>query len=282
MRPVGAHVSVGGGLRRALERAEERRCDALQVFPSNPRAWALPATAADDEAARAALEERGWPLFFHAPYLVNVASPDDTTWHRSGESLDFAMRRAERVGAAGVIVHAGHCVGAERRHALARAASALAVLLDRHDRVDLLVEPTAGGTGAVAGRPEEMAELLGALDGHPRLRFCLDTCHLWAAGVDYTTEAGLRAVRGELADLGPDRVAAVHLNDSKDTCGARRDRHQNLGRGEIGVGGIRRLVTSPELRHAPLLIETPGKAPDQRRDVELARSWLERDGSAEG
>lgn len=273
-RIVGAHVSIGGGLVRAVDRAEERGCDALQIFPSNPRGWALPnVDPGDEDAMRGALEDRGWPLFLHVPYLVNLASPDAEVWRRSGENLDFALARGERLGAAGVIVHAGHAKGAPRSDALTRVRAALEVLLERHPDVELCLEPTAGATGAIAGTPEEMAEVLDVLDGHPRVRFCLDTCHLWAAGVDYSDEAVLEGVRKTLREIGPERFPVIHLNDSKDVCGARRDRHQNLGEGAIGIENVEALVTCDELRDATLITETPGEADEQARDVTLARSW---------
>lgn len=273
-RRVGAHVSIGGGLGRAVERAEERGCDALQIFPSNPRAWALPQVdRAGEDALRAALEDRGWPLYLHAPYLVNLASPDDEVWHRSGENLAFALGRGERLGAAGVVVHAGHARGAPRSDSLTRVGAALGVLLERHLDVDLCLEPTAGARGAVAGTPDEMAEVLDELDGHPRVRFCLDTCHLWAAGVDYRDPSVLDRVRKTLREIGPERFSVIHLNDSKDVCGARRDRHENLGEGEIGLDNIEALVTCEELRSATLITETPGKTEEQARDVALARLW---------
>lgn len=273
-RPVGAHVGVGGGLLRAIERAEQRSCDALQIFPSNPRGWAVPKVDNEEEArARALLNERSWPLYLHAPYLVNLASPDDAVWKRSAENLAFALARGERLGATAVIVHAGHSVGAERGRAMERVVAALRVLLDRYPAVEVAIEPTAGATGSIAGNVEQMAELLDALERHPRLRFCPDTCHLWAAGADYSDDGVFRSLRTELAAIGPDRFVAVHLNDSHDACGTRRDRHANLGRGEIPLEAIRRLVTCPELRTAPLIVETPGGAEEQGADVALARSW---------
>lgn len=274
MRPVGAHVSIGGGLPNAIVRAEERECDALQIFPSNPRGWALPRVDPDEEEElRAEVVGRGWPLFLHAPYLVNPASPDRETWERSAQTLDFALARGERVGASAVVVHAGHAKGAGRDDALARVEACLGMLLERHEGIDLAIEPTAGATGAVAGTPDQMLELLDRLDGHPRLRFCPDTCHLWAAGVDYADPEVLRMTRKVLQEMGTDRFPVVHLNDSKDESGARRDRHQNLGEGRIGLDAIEALVTCDELRHATLITETPGNAEEQARDVTLARSW---------
>lgn len=166
-----------------------------------------------------------------------------------------------------------------------RITAALRVLLDHHDEIDIAVEPTAGAPGCVASSMEQLAELLDALDHHPRLRFCPDTCHLWAAGTDYSDDAVVRRLRGELAEIGPERFVAVHLNDSKDPCGAKRDRHANLGTGLIPVEAIRRLVTCDELAAAPLIVETPrnARAHDQKAseaargrhpDVVIARSWI--------
>ena len=271
-RYVGAHVSARGGLVLSLSRARRRGADALQTFSSNPRGWALPAgDPHEDGAGREALAERGFPLFLHVPYLVNLASPDPVTLSRSVASTAFALERGARLGAAGVVVHAGHAVGAPRAEALDRAVRALAGLLELGDGVDLIVELTAGGRGALACRPEEAAELVEALDGHPRLRICVDTCHLWAAGVDLASEEGRAELAAGLRTLGPGRVALVHVNDSADPPGSRRDRHRNLGQGTIPPGALAPLFALPELSAAALVTETPGTAEEQAADVAAVR-----------
>jgi deoxyribonuclease IV len=272
LRPVGAHVSSSGGLVRSLARAEERGADALQTFSSNPRGWALPTCdLAQDKSGREALAERGFSLFLHAPYLVNLASPNPLTLSRSVTTTAFALERAARLGATGVVVHAGHAVDATRDEALERVARALAGLLDLGDGVDLVLELTAGGRGALACRPQEAAELLDALDGHPRLRICLDTCHLWAAGVDLASEDGRAELGAGLRALGPGRVALVHVNDSADPPGSRRDRHRNLGKGTIPPGALAPLLALPELAGAALVTETPGTPEEQAADVATVR-----------
>lgn len=263
-RPVGAHVSMSGGISRAVERALERGADALQTFSSNPRGWALPPVDPHDGPV-------DLPLFLHAPYLVNLASPDLDTLSRSLSSAAFALGRAARLGAAGVVVHAGHAAGASRDEALRRVAQGLRTLLDLRDGVDLLVELIAGGQGALACRPEEAAEILEALDGHRRLRLCLDTCHLWAAGIDWGSDEGREELRAGLAPLGPGRVALVHVNDSADPLGSRRDRHRNLGRGMVPLDALPRLLALPELAEAVLMTETPGTAAEQAADVAAVR-----------
>ena len=271
-RPVGCHVSLAGGLARAVGRAVERGADALQTFSSNPRGWALPAADPEEETAgRAALEANPFPLFLHGPYLVNLASPDPVTRSRSVSSTAFALERAARIGAAGVVVHAGHAVGAPRPEAMARVARSLAGLLPVTDGVDLLLELTAGGRGALACCPEEAAELLDAAGDHPRLRVCIDTCHLWAAGVDLASEEGRAELAAGLDALGPGRVGLVHVNDSADPPGSHRDRHRNLGRGTIPPGALRPLLALPALTGAVLVTETPGTAEEQAADVAAVR-----------
>lgn len=272
-RRVGCHVSVAGGLPHALERAARRGCDALQVFPSNPRGWALPDPDLAAEAALAdAAHERGWPLFLHAPYLVNLSAPDARVHERSVENLAFALERGARLGAAGVIVHTGSARGADRDAALTRAATTMTALLDRVDGIDLVVELTAGSGFMIAGTVEELADVFVACEWHPRVRICLDTCHLFAAGHDLTTAAGVRRLRAGVRALGAERVTVVHVNDSRDPLGSHRDRHARVGRGTIGLDPLRRFFGWPELRHAPLILETPGTAAEVTADVALVRS----------
>lgn len=275
-RSVGFHVSVAGGLLKAMERARRRGCDALQVFPSNPRGWARPRPDPAGERALAdAAAEAGFPLFVHAPYLVNLAASDATVLERSRAALAFSLERAARFGAAGVVVHPGSARGDGRASGVARTAASLRLVLDITP-VDVLLEPTAGSGDTVAGTVAEAAEVLDACGRHPRLRVCVDTCHLYAAGSDWTTPAGLARLRSDLAELGPDRVGLVHVNDSRDPLGSRRDRHARVGRGTIGAEPFRRILAVPELRQAPLVLETPGDADEQAEDVELVRSLLAR------
>lgn len=268
---------VAGGLARALRRAEERGCDAVQIFPSNPRGWAVPDCDPVEEAAwRDAVDARGYASFVHAPYLVNVASRDPAVHERSTTNLEFALARCARLGARGVVVHAGSAGGDDRAVALRRAADTLLRLLDRVDGADVLVEMTAGSGNLLAGTVEQVAELLHACDDDPRVRVCVDTCHLFAAGVDLTRPAGRRRLREELRELGPARVAVVHVNDSRDPVGSRRDRHARVGSGTIGADALGIVIRMPELRHAPLVLETPGDASAQRDDVMLVRELASR------
>jgi deoxyribonuclease IV len=265
---IGAHVSVAGGLARAVGNATAVGCESLQVFVSNPRGWAPPPVdPAGDERFRAELAAAGLgPLFVHAPYLVNFASAGPATLERSRAVVAATLAKAAAIGAAGVVVHAGHAQASGRAAGLASSREALLPLADAAAGLaggtELVLELTAGTRGALAARFEEMAELLAACDHHPRLKVCMDTCHAHAAGYDLADPAGATKAMDELfATLG-DRVVLVHANDSRDPAGAGRDRHCPIGTGTIGDQGFAAVLAHPGLAPLPVITETTGD-PDQ-------------------
>jgi deoxyribonuclease IV len=264
---IGAHVSVAGGLERAVGNATAVGCEAVQVFVSNARGWAPPPVdPAADERFRADLEGAGLgPLFVHAPYLVNFASASPVTRERSREVVAATLAKAAAIGAAGVVVHAGAALASGRAAGLATTREALLPLADAiapAEGPDLVLELTAGTRGALAARFEEMAELLAACDHHPRLKVCMDTCHAQAAGYDLGDPADAAKALDELfATLG-DRVVLVHANDSRDPVGAGRDRHCPIGTGTIGDRGFAAILAHPGLATLPVITETTGD-PDQ-------------------
>lgn len=260
---IGAHVSVAGGLERAVGNATAVGCESLQVFVSNARGWAPPPVdPAADERFRADLQAAGLgPLFVHAPYLVNFASASPLTRERSREVVAATLAKAAAIGATGVVVHAGAALASGRTAGLATTREALLPLADAAGR-DLVLELTAGTRGALAARFEEMAELLAACEHHPRLKVCMDTCHAQAAGYDLGDPAGVAKALDELfATLG-ERVVLVHANDSRDPVGAGRDRHCPIGTGTIGDQGFAAILSHPGLATLPVITETTGD-PDQ-------------------
>ena len=264
--PIGAHVFVGAGLaKRALPYAESIGAQALQVFVSNPRGWASSAGDPVADAAFAQLcRDRSMPVYVHAPYLVNFGSPTPLTRERSAGAVLHSLRRGALVGAAGVVVHAGSAVDAAHRDgALVLMRERLLPILDGLADGDpmVLIEPTAGGGRPIAATVDDLAPLFDALDRHPRLGLCLDTCHLFAAGHDVATPAGMRRVLdAAVRAVGPERLRLVHANDSKDPCGSGRDRHAAIGTGLIGLDAFGALLRHPAVRGVPVLIET---APDE-------------------
>jgi len=265
---VGAHVSVGRGLvRGGLSEADEVGAEVVQIFVGNPRGWAE--TASDpalDEAFRGTCAQRATPVFVHAPYLINFGSPSADTLTRSSSALAFTLRRAAAVGASGVVVHAGSAVlGHRADDAVAQVREHVLPLLDGCD-VRLLIEPTAGGGGALASTLDSLAGYLDALGRDERIGVCLDTCHLHAAGHDLSTPAGMRrmlSAAGRL--LGRERIGLLHVNDSRDPAGSKRDRHAAIGAGTIGLEPFGELFRTPAVRGVPMVVETA--AADHAADI---------------
>jgi len=275
---LGVHVPVGPGLARgAVPYARAIGAEALQVFSSNPRGWApAPGDRAQDAAFRAGCAQAGLTVFVHAPYLVNFASPTPITAQRSVAAVEHALRRGAAIGAVGVVVHAGSAgTGAHRDTALRQLRELLLPLLDAipDGAPRILVEPTAGGGEPLAARIADLAPYLAALDNHPRLGICLDTCHLHAAGHDLSQPGGVRtALNALLRAVGRGRLGLVHVNDSKDPAGSGRDRHERVGTGTIGLAPFAELFRHPATGGVPLILETPGARAEHRADLALLRS----------
>jgi deoxyribonuclease-4 len=280
--PVGAHVFVSGGLVSAgLAYARDVGAEAVQVFVSNPRGWApSPGDPAKDEQVRSGCADARIPVFVHAPYLVNFGSPTEATREKSAESVRHSLRRGQRIGARGVVVHAGSAVDlAHRDHALKHLRELLLPILDGldDDAPMLLIEPTAGGGQSLAATIDDLAPLFEVLEAHPRLGVCLDTCHAWAAGHDLAAPGGMRATLNTLLrTVGRGRLRLVHANDSKDPLGSGRDRHTNIGEGTIGLEPFAELFRHPATRNVPVIVETPGKDDAHKRDLAALRALRDR------
>lgn len=257
LAPIGAHISVAGGLVKALPRAAAVGAEVLQVFVANPRGWAPPAPDPAGDAAFAAGCVA--PVFVHAPYLINFGSPSPDTLARSSDALRFSLERGAAIGARGVVMHAGSAVLGNRWDDAMRQVRehVLPVLDSVPGGPALLIEPTAGGGGALASDAPSLGAFLDALERDERVGVCLDTCHMHAAGHDLSSAgafaAALRAF-GRAAGRG--RIGLVHVNDSRDPAGSKRDRHEAIGRGTIGPAAFEALFTSPATRHVPMVVET--------------------------
>ena len=255
--PVGAHVSVAKGLAHALPRAAEVGAEAIQIFVSSPRAWAPPPPDPDGDAAFAAA--CALPVFIHAPYLINFGSPSPETLAKSCSALEFALRRGAAVGASGVVVHAGSAVLANSwDEAMAQVRALVLPLLDTMPGAPrLLIEPTAGGGGALASSADSLAAYLDVLGRDERIGVCLDTCHMHAAGHDLSTAASFAvALRRFARAAGRGAIGLVHVNDSRDPAGSKRDRHAAIGSGTIGPDAFAALFSTPGVRGVPLIVES--------------------------
>ena len=271
--PIGAHVSIAGRVYDAIPRATSIGCQCLQIFVGSPRQWRLAAYDPADLAefrrrrARAGLE----PLVAHASYLVNFATADPELFRRSVDSLTHTVRGMDALDGLAAITHLGSTRGAEWGRCCDRVALALRTVLRRSSRAMILLEGSAGGT--IGGTFEQLRDILDAAGRNPRLGICLDTAHLFAAGWDIRSPAGV----AEMVDAFDRRVGlrwlrVLHFNDSKSTLGSRLDRHENIGAGWIGRDGFRAVLSHPALRDLPGVIETPGfdrEGPDRRNVMTL-------------
>ncbi len=267
---LGAHVRRRqSGIEGAIEEAALRGADCLQVFVSNPRAWAAPRYDGPQvERFRGALAASGLhPCVAHLSYVGNVASWDPTTLRRTRELLVGTVRACDALGVDLLVVHAGAGGPQDHHVALEIAAESFRLAVSEADRTRVLVELMAGTSGAVASVPSEAEELCAAVDDD-RLGVCLDTAHLFAAGVPLDVADGVEELTEELRGRALDtRLALVHANDSVFERGASRDRHADIGDGLIGEEGWRTLVNDPMLGSVPWMLETPGDADRQRTDI---------------
>jgi deoxyribonuclease-4 len=276
VRPIGAHVPTTGGLAGGgLRYAAAVGAESIQVFVSNPRGWALSAAdARQDAALRDRADRAGIGVFVHSPYLINLGSPDPRTRDLSVGSLRHSLRRGGQIGARGVVVHTGSAVGGDRAAALRQVRECLLPLLDEisGQGPDLLLEPMAGQGHMLCSAVGDLGPYLDALDRHPRANVCLDICHVFAAGHDLAGPDGVAAMLAELASVSPGRLRLIHANDSKDGCGSRKDRHENIGAGQLGAAPFGRLLRHPATAGVPFIVETPGGERGQAKDIATLRS----------
>jgi deoxyribonuclease IV len=267
---LGAHMSIAGGLHLALERGHALACGAVQVFVKNQRQWAAPPLGADEvRAFRAARRATGirW-VFAHGSYLVNLANPEPTAWARAVDAFTDELERAEALGLGCVAIHPGSHLGAGVEAGLARVAAAVGEALRRTRgyRVGIALENTAGGGGTLGRTFTELGAMLDRAGRARRVGVCLDTCHLFAAGYDIRTPVGYAAAMAQCASaVGMERVLAFHLNDAKAPLGSGLDRHENIGRGELGLMPFRLLLNDARFTAIPKVLETP-KEPEPAAD----------------
>jgi deoxyribonuclease-4 len=262
---LGAHVS-GGGLKGIPGKAASIGCEAVQIFASSPQMWRPPSTKPAEAAAfQAACAEAGLgPIAVHAIYLVNPASENPELRAKTGTSLLATLRASEALGASRVVTHLGSAKGAARADALERACVVFAEVLEQYDgTVKLLFETSAGAGDTLGGTFEELGAMIRTLGAPASLGACIDTAHIFTAGYDLRTDADLeRTLAAFDHHIGLGLLGAVHLNDSKAPFGSNRDRHENLGDGEIGAEALTRFVNHPALGETPLYLEVPGFSKD--------------------
>jgi deoxyribonuclease IV len=270
---IGAHVSPAGGLPKAIERGVERGCRAIQIFNQSPRMW-RPSVYSEEDVAAFREAMAASPIdsvLIHAVYLLNCATEDPEIRAKSLTSLTHSLRAGQSIGATAVVLHPGSAKTGETAAAIARAALTIREALAESEGCELHLENTAG-TGGTLGRSfEELSALIEGAGGGERLGVCLDSCHLLASGYDIRTPKGMaRTLRLARRELGAGRVRSLHLNDSQTPLGSNRDRHANLGQGELGEEGCGAFLAGAGLQRLPCILETPGETREGAGPKEVA------------
>lgn len=273
---VGAHVSTAGGLTKAIERGTELGCESIQIFNQSPRMWRPTKYGPDDfaEFREAMNSSPVEAVVIHAVYLINCATKDKEMRKKSLDSLTHALRIGDGIGAAGVVLHPGAQKGEPHGPSMKRAAKVIAAAVTDSESCPLLLEQTAGHKGLLGRDFDETAELIELAGSGKRLGLCLDSCHLFVQGYDVTDAEHLTAIVDE-ADkkVGLDRLRCLHVNDAAAPFGSCRDRHANLGKGEMGKQGLAAFLSEPRFEGLPATLETPGpnkKGPD-KKEVQAAK-----------
>lgn len=276
--PLGAHISVAGGLSTAFDRAADLGCDAMQIFVKNASQWRGKEMLDDDvtEFREAHAGSAVGPLVAHGSYLINLAATDPMILEKSLDALTDELIRCSRLGVSGLVLHPGAHLGAGEEAGIDKVAASLdAVLGDLPDvSTRVLLENTAGQGSCLGWRLEQLAAIRARVAEPHRVGFCLDTCHAFAAGYAVHEETGFFDFLAEVEEkLGLAAVGCFHLNDSLRPFGSRRDRHAHLGEGEIGLGLFQRMLTEPRLQAIPMVLETePGDDMEgHRRDLNVLR-----------
>jgi deoxyribonuclease-4 len=265
---------------RSIEYALTIKAEAIQVFGSSPRTWATSAPNPKmDELFRAKTKELDITPYVHASFLINLGSPTQSTYENSLAATAHSFKRGKEIGAKGVVVHTGSAVDESHvNQAWKQIHEGVMPILNnlKDDDPWFLLEPTAGQGQSLVKKLDDLTMYFEALEWHPKVGVCLDTCHVFAAGHDIKKPGGMKETLDLLVEIvGLDRVQLIHANDSMDVCGNLKDRHQNIGKGEIGIAPFRELLAHPVVSNAPLILETPGAEPEHGSEVSLFKKMRE-------
>lgn len=278
---IGAHVSTAGGLAKAIGRGSDLGCRSIQIFNQSPRAW-KPTNYSEEDFAEFNQELANSDIggvIIHAVYLINPATPDRELREKSLKSLIHALRIGDAIGASGVVLHPGSRKQDELLPALQRAGEMIGDAIGESETCPVLIEQMAGHKGILGHTFVEIGGMIEVAGGSDRVGVCLDSCHLFAYGYDIRTAESLSGVLDDLdKEVGLDRVGALHLNDSQAGLGERKDRHADLGKGQIGNDSLAVFLSEPRFDGLVATMETPGKEKKgaSKRDVTHARKLRER------
>ncbi len=272
---VGCHVSISGGVDKAVQNALERECTSFQIFTRNPRGWRAKKLESDEISRyKSSLEDseiKSSDTCAHMPYLPNLASTKPEGHAKSTDTLADEVDRCGRLGIPYLVTHLGSHLGAGREAGIGQLAKAYARAADVDNDVVILLENTAGQKNSVGSEFAELGKILSKLKPRKRFGVCIDTCHLFAAGYDLRSQKTVRETFSKFdEEVGYENLKILHLNDSKGGLGSNLDRHYHIGLGSIGRDGMRAIVQLISKKSIPIILETP--ADETRDDLENIRT----------
>lgn len=274
---LGAHFSISGGLHKAFDHADKYNCTAMQIFTQNSHTWKIrELTDKDIQHFHDRKKDSGViNVTAHTGYLINLAGADPEKAEKSMAAMRGELIRAEQLGIEGLVLHPGSFTGSTYGEGILRLTERINTLLDEtpESPVRILFETTAGQGNSIGHKLEDIETIIDKIEDKQRTGLCLDTCHLFAAGYDISTESGYTDLFSGITDkFGPDKIGCIHLNDSKKPVGSKVDRHEHIGDGFIGEDAFRKIMTDPNLAGVPKVIELP----DDKDGIDMTARNLER------
>ncbi|MEK6590242.1 MAG: deoxyribonuclease IV [Nitrospinota bacterium] len=280
--PLGAHMSIEGGVENAPLRGKKAGCQVIQIFTKNNNRWnSRQLTDKDINSFKKNSFDTGViPSASHTAYLINLASPNTEIYKKSLEAFYDEMERAERLGLPYLIFHPGAHLGSGENTGLKKIADSINILLKKVSdfKLMLLLETTAGQGSHLGYKFEHLSEIIKMVDEKEKIGVCLDTCHIFAAGYDISNEYGYKKTFEDFNKIiGIDRLKAFHINDSKKELGSRVDRHEHIGKGKIGLTAFRLLLNDPRFKNISMILETPkGKTMrEDKKNLSVLRKLIE-------
>lgn len=265
---LGVHVSIAGGIEKAIKRAQELGCSTMQIFSRNPRGWRVTPLEAQAIIKFSHLLGKGdlYPVIIHTPYLLNLASPDEEIYKNSISALSLDIQRAQILGADYVVTHIGSSKENGEEFGVQRVIQALRTVLAPKNSVTLLLENASGGGGEIGSRFAQLQKIIEGVRAGSRLGVCFDSCHAFVAGYDFRSKEQTNQLAQEIErTIGSQRIYLLHINDAAGDIGSHFDRHEHIGRGKIGISGFRNLLAHPFFRGLPIILETPKRNQEDDR-----------------
>ena len=276
MRRIGIHVSIAGKIWESLERAKALGCNTMQIFSRNPRGWQAPELDSSDIENFKRLKKKYdiAPVVIHAPYIINLASPDNNLYRKSIVAYIEDIARADILGVEYFVTHLGSHVNTGEDKGIDRFSEALnGIIKKTKPSVVVLLENTAGSGSWIGYKFEHLKRIIDSLNNPEKVGVCLDTAHTFESGYDIKSKSGLdKTLRKFDKLIGLDKIKVVHFNDSISILGSNVDRHQHIGKGEIGLAAMKRIINYPALKDAAFILETPKMTDrDDKRNLAIVK-----------